>query len=97
MFIDDERLPPEGNWAIVRSSDEAIEYVQDWGVPNFISFDHDLGGTDTSIRFINWLIAQHLDEKLQTFPTEYYVHSQNPVGAENIRSLMDAYISYIRE
>ena len=94
MFIDDERSPPrDGNtWVIVRSSGEAINYVQDHGVPEFISYDHDLGGDDTSIRFIWWLIDAYLDGRIKTFPVNYAVHSQNPVGARNIKELLDGFI-----
>ena len=94
LFIDDVRFPEadgDGNdWDIVRSSAEAILYVTKYGVPNYISLDHDLGGDDTSIVFINWLTDRLIDgdEKLpQNFA--YAVHSQNPVGAENIRSKMN--------
>jgi hypothetical protein len=34
---------PITEWAIVRSFDEAVQWVKDNGFPKFISFDHDLG------------------------------------------------------
>lgn len=94
LFIDDERFPPDdGNsWVIARSSDEAKQMVLDRGIPSFVSYDHDLGGDDTSIKFIWWLIDLYLDGTIQSFPTDYYVHSQNPVGAKNIRNLLDGFI-----
>lgn len=96
LFIDDERMPP-GNlsdWHIVRSSQEAIEYARQHGVPSFISFDHDLGGEDTAMIFARWLIEQDLDTP-GTLPVDFAftVHSQNPVGAHNIRSLLEGYLS----
>jgi len=94
MFIDDERFPPrnETDWVIVRSSAEAIAFVQEIGVPQFISYDHDLGGDDTSMKFITWMIDAYLDKKISSFPVNYEVHSQNPVGAKNIRALLDGFI-----
>ncbi|MCX7592415.1 MAG: hypothetical protein N2235_01395 [Fischerella sp.] len=96
MFIDDERFPP-GNineWVIVRSSREAVNYVTANGVPDFISFDHDLGSDDTAMEFVNWLINAHLDRTIQTFPSVFDVHSQNPIGARNIRVTMQRYIDF---
>ncbi len=86
-FIDDERFPADntGNWVILRSSKEAIDKVITSGMPDFISFDHDLGGNDTSMIFINWLIEQSLDGRIK-WPVNfnYTIHSQNPIGAKNI-------------
>ena len=96
LFIDDERYPPgeASNWQIVRSSAEAIAFIQLRGVPAFISFDHDLGGEDTAMVFIRWLIEMDLDHP-GSIPKNfaYDVHSQNPVGARNIRALLDNYLS----
>ena len=94
LFIDDERWPIDDGtqWVIARSSADAISAVEILGVPEYISFDHDLGGDDTSIKFIWWMIDAYLDERITSFPTQYYVHSQNPIGSANIRSLMDSFI-----
>lgn len=95
LFIDDERFPPEGkDFAIVRSSAEAIEFVKINGCPSFISFDHDLGGDDTSMKFIWWLIDSHLDGNV-AIPENFsfYVHSQNPIGARNITELLNGFIA----
>lgn len=95
LFIDDERFPPEGKkWKIVRSSQEAIDYCKQFGLPSFISFDHDLGGDDTSIKFVQWMIDKCLDNPALFFPTDYTIHSQNPVGAKNIKSLMQSFINF---
>ena len=93
LFIDDERFPKTNDWTIVRSSQEAIECVMESGFPSHIAFDHDLGGNDTSMKFITWLVDYMLDNELY-FPYEFTwsVHSQNPVGAENIRQIMTALV-----
>lgn len=93
LFIDDERFPVTDDWVIARSSDEAIALVLMHGMPVEISFDHDLGGDDTSRRFIMWMVDALLDEQI-TFPVDFSfsVHSQNPIGAEWIRSTMQGII-----
>lgn len=95
LFIDDERFPPDDGreWVIVRSSQEAIYTVVERGAPSFISYDHDLGGDDTSMRFITWMIDAYLDGELQSFPVNYTIHSQNPVGARNIAELLKGFIA----
>lgn len=95
LFIDDERYPPNDgtNWTIVRSSSEAIEYVLNHGCPTFISFDHDLGGEDTAMVFLHWLIEKDMDQP-GFIPAEltFAVHSQNPIGARNLKCLLEGYL-----
>lgn len=97
MFIDDERFPPNDGkeWVIVRSSAEAMKMVLGCGVPNFISYDHDLGGEDTSMVFIYCMINLYLDGDIKVFPTAFVVHSQNPVGARNIYKLLLSFIEAV--
>ena len=96
LFLDDERFPPEllkhdRDWVIVRTSEAAMQTVRELGIPNFISFDHDLGGEDTAMKFLHDLIAYSIDNNTE-FPKDYYVHSQNPIGRDNITSLMNSYL-----
>lgn len=107
LFLDDERYPvlKKDNWVIAtpwhiaRNYDDAIWYVQNLGVPRFISFDHDLGAPQnpTGYDFAKWLCAYIEDYELD-FPDkfEYHIHSQNPVGAENIRAYMENFLRYYR-
>lgn len=92
LYIDDLRECPQG-FMVCRSSDEAIQFVKDMGCPEFISFDHDLGGDDTSMKFINWLIESALDGDV-VIPDEfdYTIHSANPIGSENINSKMSSFL-----
>jgi hypothetical protein len=89
MFIDDIRSPPPGDWVVVRSSGEALSHIQNHGMPEFISFDHDLGGDDTTMVFLRKLvdIVWNGDD----VPPDYTVHSANPVGRLNIISFMDSW------
>lgn len=94
LFIDDERYPVTNDWIIVRSSREAIDVVKALGCPTEISFDHDLGGDDTSIVFIKEFIEMVMDKKI-SIPNdfEYSIHSQNPIGRDNIKSLLSSFFN----
>ena len=100
MFIDDERYPPsgKGEWGVVRSSAGAIIAVLTRGVPNFISFDHDLGGSDTAMVFIDWLVEKVMDKEL-SIPADfsYTIHSQNPVGKYNIDIYLKSFLNFIEK
>lgn len=99
LFLDDVRTvnmvfsgeDMEG-WTICRSSQEAIELVMSYGyLPDSIAFDHDLGGEDTSVKFILWMVNAHLDERIKGKVPEFSVHSDNPPGKENIASKMNSW------
>ena len=96
LFIDDLRNPINDEWIVVRSSQEAIEWLSKNGIPDCISFDHDLGGEDTAIVIVNWMIERLLDEHL-VFPKgfTYIVHSANPVGRENIIGKVEGIIKHL--
>lgn len=100
MFIDDERFPPDSaiDWVIVRSSVEAINTIINNGFPSFISFDHDLGGDDTAMRVVNFITFLCTEEEFN-IPAdfEFYVHSQNPIGAKNIQLTMENLIKHFRK
>lgn len=102
LYLDDERNIPnhyctKSIWYICRSSDDAKQMVLKHGIPKFISFDHDLGGNDTSMVFLKWLANEYYtDEKYNknlnslNIP-QYVIHSQNPVGAKNIESYIECW------
>ena len=103
MFIDDERYPSESvskSVVIVRSSQEAIAFCKAAGsLPKNIMFDHDLGGNDTSMKFIHWMTGVIFDDPSdfslrQDF--QFSVHSQNPIGAANIKSYMSNLIKEVK-
>jgi len=93
LYIDDERNPKtDRDWIIVRTSKEAIEYMQKNGCPDYISFDHDLGGDDTAMIVVKWMVEEDLNTKKFFKPTfEFNVHSANPIGAANIKGYLTAY------
>ena len=118
LFLDDIRIPKdcanglvpshlnkiywENDWYIVRTHNEFVEWILKNGLPDFISFDHDLSdvhytmdfSTDTSNQgtektgydSAKWLGEFCMDNK-NTLP-DYVVHSQNPVGKANINGYL---------
>ena len=101
MYLDDIREPKDTYDVIVRSFDEAINYISRNGIPHFISFDHDLGldseGTiaESGYDLAKWLVDQSLDGILE-FPEDFSfsVHSANPIGKNNIESILNNYIEF---
>lgn len=96
MFIDDERFPGEKDcdMVVVRSVDEAKQLIADNGMPHYVSFDHDLGDNlDTGMDLAKWIVERDLDDRSLPNDFRFYVHSQNPVGKENIERLLDQYLS----
>lgn len=99
LFIDDVRdleyidTSHTSEWHVARNSNDAIRLVSKYGLPTFISFDHDLGGADTSMRFLRWL--EHDTGWLDKCPPpRYRVHSSNPVGSQNIISFMESWAKH---
>lgn len=86
------------DWVIARSFDEAIELIKTLGVPRVISFDHDLGPADTcptGFDIAKKIIEMDMDGELEITPLFFfYIHSQNPIGKQNIEGLLDQYLNF---
>ena len=133
LFLDDVRIPYEtGNyiypvelrsmyrlldWVIVRNYNQFVQIIKNNGLPNVISFDHDLGEDEAeSLRSegfskrkarehkktvmsgydcAKWLCDYCLENGLPI--PEYYCHSMNPTGKENILSLLNNYKNHLNE
>lgn len=85
IYLDDVRTIPEG-FIGLRSFTEFITYIEANGLPDFISFDHDLGLQESGYDCAKWLVAYCLDNEMEL--PDFVVHSQNPVGKQNIASLL---------
>lgn len=104
LFLDDERMPPNDGheWVIARNINDVIDIIENMGMPDYISFDHDLG-ENWIVTGTGYHVAKHLvDLDLYTdykFPEKfsYYVHSQNPVGKKNIETYLDNYLRFKKE
>lgn len=97
LFLDDERMPPDGEWTIVRSYDEAVAIITHHGIPSYMSFDHDLGSDKTGMDVAKWICYYALDNNFDLSSMIFYVHSQNPVGRDNIQSYLDNFMKVTGE
>ena len=95
------------HWEIVKSHDEFVTKITKNGIPKTISFDHDLAdehyvegisGTQpkygeykekTGYECLKWLV-EYCNERNLPLP-KCYIHSFNPVGRENMFSLIENY------
>ena len=93
LWIDDVRPAPEGDWMWLQSVDFAKAFIQEveWDeydediTIELIDIDHDAGdyaidGGDY-IKLLDWLEATN-----RNYPIR--LHSQNPVGVENMRRII---------
>lgn len=102
LFLDDIRKPPDSSWIVVRSYDAFVAHIEEFGVPDVISFDHDLAfehypfadpSPTQEFRYgqykekTGYECAKWLLESGYKLK-EWQVHSMNTVGAENIRKLI---------
>ena len=94
LYIDDLRTPEFQYDFIARTSQDAIDFIELNGCPKFISFDHDLGGDDTAMRVVKYLVEKDLDNPFIPEDFDFYVHSANPVGKLNIEGYL---ISYFKQ
>jgi hypothetical protein len=121
LFLDDIRQPwqvgnymlPVGlrayyrklNWVIVRNYQEFVKMIEEKGIPDKVSFDHDLaevhymGGKEsfsywpeTGLDCMKWMIDYIMDHKLK--PPRVFVHSMDPDGAKNIETLFDNFLKH---
>ena len=128
IFLDDIREPEhafdytnekmflEKKWIVVRNYNEFVAHIESNGLPDFISFDHDLAHSHytpehlwsdygasrkwqdeqvheekTGYECAKWLVDYCIVNNLK-FP-EYYCHSMNPVGKDNIVFIINLFKS----
>lgn len=113
LYLDDIRTPKTEGWDIVRSYEDFVSWIQLNGLPDVVSFDHDLAREHTKFYFDNgghknppnpmdtvfnektgydaakWMCSYCLKNSLPL--PDWNVHSANPVGKENISSLLKNY------
>jgi hypothetical protein len=103
LFLDDIRFPFEvyeytnqplflqEKWEIIRNYNGFVEWITKNGLPDFISFDHDLADISfhtekTGYECAKWLVDYCLDNNLAC--PNFYCHSMNPVGRDKINGLL---------
>tara|TARA_Y100000310_G_C20626034_1_gene785928 strand:+ start:520 stop:819 length:300 start_codon:yes stop_codon:yes gene_type:complete len=85
LWLDDIRHPPDTSWYWVRTYEEVVRYLAKWPVTE-ISLDHDLGVSKTGYDVACYIEQAAFNNELP--PMEWRVHSQNTVGAKNIRAAL---------
>src|SRR5690348_1602178 len=92
LYLDDVRQPPDNSWRVARKISEACIMVWE-EFPLVVSFDHDLGLDQlTGMDFAKYLCEYDMNTGFMPIGFEFFVHSANPCGAENIQSYMDCYL-----
>lgn len=100
IWVDDERPMPWDPYHVAHvhaeTSEEAIRWLEAWrrnneqrGRPlgyliNEVSLDHDLGGDDTGMKVLNWMIEN------EVWPQELTIHTANPVARKRLLAAANA-------
>lgn len=105
MFLDDLRTVKmvykdreESDFVIVRNVADFKMTILEKGLPDFISFDNDLGLdehgelAEDGYAAARWLVYE---SGLDLGNLNYYVHSANPVAAKQIEGLLKNYIQFL--
>ena len=105
LFLDDLRTiemvydkSMESEFDIVRTYQDFVHYIEMNGLPEFISFDNDLGlDKNGEVALDGYAAAKWLvyESGLDLRKMEFKVHSANPVAAEQIRGLLNNYIKHL--
>ena len=107
LFLDDLRTVRmvypdrrEEDFVIVRTYSAFVDCIQRHGLPEFISFDNDLGEDEPGhvapdgYAAAKWLVYQ---SGLDLRPLAFHVHSANPVARLQIESLLINYLAFLRQ
>lgn len=99
LYLDDERDPKtDKDWLIVRSYDEFVVTIKERGLPSQMSLDHDLGDESKSgYECAKWLVDHCLDEGLSLTDVDFWSHSANPVGRDNIMGILEGFQRHQQE
>ena len=77
---------------VARTSKEAIDLLEKFGLPTFVSFDHDLGGDDTGMKVMWHMIYGDMDGKWNISSiSQVQIHTANIVGRKNLQGLWSSY------
>lgn len=105
LWLDDARDPMENDWLNfspigkdvdvfwVTTYQEFVDWIMCNGLPDAICFDHDLGTHNgNGMECATWLVNYCLDTK-NNLP-KYAIQSANPVGKQNINSLLENFLKH---
>lgn len=88
----------DNDFIIVRSYEDFVSVIVEKGLPEFISFDNDLGlAADGEVAPDGYAAAKWLvyESGLNLSDLKFYVHSANPVAAQQIKGLLNNYINFL--
>lgn len=107
LFLDDVRSvdmiyssSDSEQFDVVRTYEEFVEYIKTNGLPEFISFDNDLGLDSNGevapdgLASAKWLVHE---SGLDLRKLQFYVHSANPVAKKQIEGLLNNYIKHLNK
>lgn len=95
LFLDDLRDPIDSDCEIARNFKEFKEIITEFGWPNEINFDNDLGYNEPEgIDIAHWVVEQDLDHNVLPNDFKFTVHSANPVAKESIIKLLNQYLEF---
>lgn len=103
LWVDDIRDPHkclsnilQGSFHIiwVKNYKEFVKYIINNELPNFISFDHDLGLGKSGYDCAVYLVDYALDNNIKRLP-ECACHSANPVGRDNILGIINSFNKFM--
>lgn len=107
LFLDDIRTVDMvydnsvvAEFDVVRTYEDFIKYIQQKGLPDFISFDNDLGlDKNGEVAPDGYAAAKWLayESGLDLINLQFHVHSANPIAAEQIKGLLLNYIKHLKE
>lgn len=96
LYLDDIRIPKTDDWEIVRSYKEFVDWITENGIPNVVSFDHDLAndhyGLTSNTDFLTWQeYYEHQDRELTGYDCakwlcEYCMENGLPIPKWNVHS-----------
>ena len=104
LFLDDNRDPNKflndtKTWVIARNYNQFVNMITKQGLPDLISFDHDLCDVDqgkvedfkekTGYDCAKWLI-EYCMKTNQSLP-KWQIHTFNPAGMINIYDILSTY------
>jgi len=119
LFLDDHRQPEDvslychssfadfyrkTDWKVVRNYDDFVKFIEDNGLPEIISFDHDLADIHYDISTFKesflyhektgydccrWLVDYCLANNLEL--PKCYIHSQSTVGSKRIQEEIESF------
>ena len=95
LWLDDLRDPKDhiqgDNIHWVKNYKQFIKWIELNGLPDIISFDHDLGGekSRTGADALRWMLNFIIDNNLNL--PHIKLHTANPIGRQNMESLINSY------